>query len=186
MEHYKEIELSAGCTIEEAVNELLYYKNKGIKVYGDFNGHKLYSDIVTIDSAYKEITGYTKEEYDAQNKKRIEAFQKQFEEDKEKAIQKIPFWIEEGEKLFSKDKLCRWKEIVPIRANDLYHGFELDCILEIEKILNKKTKTSFLHAKKIFERQGHSGISYRLVYILIKEFCTDGDEFAKYLDENSN
>lgn len=183
MKYYEEIELSCGCTIEEAVEELLYYKNKGIKVYGDFNGHKLYSDTITIDGAYKEITGYTKEEYDINNKKISEKLKKQFEEDKEKAIKKIPFWIEKGCELFPHDKWCLWKKIVPIKANDLYHGFELDCILEIEEVLNKKTELSFIHAKKVLEKQNHSGMSYRLVCEMIKEFCTNGNEFISYINE---
>lgn len=183
MEFYAEIELSAGCTIEEAVEELMYYKNKGIKVYGEFNGHKLYSDTVTIDSAYKEITGRTKEELDIEKKKISEQFKKLLEENKGIFIKKIPFWIEKGRELFSHDKWCVWKEIVPIRANDLYHGFELDCVIEIEEVLNKKTKSSFIHAKEVLEKQNHSGMSYGLVCALIKEFCTDGNKFIKYLDE---
>ena len=51
------IEFSLGSTIEQAVNELLNYKEQGKLVYGKFNGVFLYSDTVTIDSAYREITG---------------------------------------------------------------------------------------------------------------------------------
>lgn len=183
MEFYAEIELSSGCTIDEAVDELMYYKNKGIKVYGEFNGHKLYSDTVTIDSAYKEITGRTKEECDIEKKKISEQFKKQLEEGKEKAIKKISFWIERGHSLFPQNKWILWDTIVPIRATDLYHGFELDCILELEEVLNKKTKSSFIHAKEVLEKQGHSGRSYGLMCSMIKQLCTDGNEFVKYLDE---
>lgn len=185
MKDYKEIELSGGCTIEEAVKELTYYKNKGIKVFGEFNGHKLYSDTITIDSAYKQITGHTKEEYENKQKKIREEFQKQFEENREKAIKKIPFWIEKGCELFSEEKLACWKEIVPIKAKDLYHGFELDCILEIETVLNQNTPLSFIKAEKILKKQNHSGISYSIVCSMIKEFCTNSDEFLKYINKNT-
>lgn len=57
----KKIEFSLGSTIEQAVNELL---NHGELVYGKFNGVTLYSDTVTMDDAYKEITGKTKAEFD--------------------------------------------------------------------------------------------------------------------------
>jgi hypothetical protein len=63
---YEKIEFTLGNTIEQAVNELLSYKQHGKLVYGKFNGVTLHSDTVTIDSAYKKITGKTKAEFDMQ------------------------------------------------------------------------------------------------------------------------
>lgn len=60
---YGKIDFSLGSTIEEAVNELLKYKNKGKLVYGKFNGVTLHSDTVTLDFAYREITGKSKAEF---------------------------------------------------------------------------------------------------------------------------
>lgn len=62
---YKEIKFLLGSSIDEAVEELLSYKNEGILACGRFNDITLYSDTVTIDDAYKEITGKTKAEFDA-------------------------------------------------------------------------------------------------------------------------
>lgn len=61
--NYEKIEFTLGSTIEQAVNELLNYKKEGKLVYGKFNGVVLYSDTVTIDSAYREITGKSKAEF---------------------------------------------------------------------------------------------------------------------------
>lgn len=61
--NYGKIEFSLGSTIEQAVNELLNYKKKGKLVYGKFNGVTLYSDTVTMDFAYREITGKSKAEF---------------------------------------------------------------------------------------------------------------------------
>lgn len=61
--HYEKIDFPLGSSIEQAVNELLNYKNKGKLVYGKFNGVTLYSDTVTTDSAYLEITGKSKAEF---------------------------------------------------------------------------------------------------------------------------
>lgn len=61
--NYVKIEFSLGSTIEDAVNKLLDYKNKGKSVYGDFNGVTLYSDTVTMDYAYLKITGKNKTEF---------------------------------------------------------------------------------------------------------------------------
>lgn len=179
--NYKEIEFDCGINIEEAVNELLRYKNRNLKVYGSFNGHKLYSDTVTLDNAYKKITGYTKKDYDEKMKKEYEENKRYLEECKLNAAKNIPNWIECGHKILSKDKWDLWNKIVPIRAKDLYNGFELDCTLEIEKILNKRLDTSFKEAKYVLENQGHSGMSYNLVLSMIKDFCTDGEDFVKYM-----
>ncbi|WP_374723605.1 hypothetical protein [Calidifontibacillus erzurumensis] len=61
---YEKIDFFLGITLEQAVNELLSYKEKGKLVCGEFNGVILYSDTVTMDSAYKQITGKTKSEFD--------------------------------------------------------------------------------------------------------------------------
>lgn len=60
----KEIKFIPGSTVEQAVNILLNYRYNGESVCGEFNGVTLHSDTVTMDSAYKEITGKSKEEFD--------------------------------------------------------------------------------------------------------------------------
>jgi len=65
--NYREIEFSVGCNVEEAVNKLLNYKERGILACGDFNGHILYSDTVTMNGAYKEIIGKTKAELEKEH-----------------------------------------------------------------------------------------------------------------------
>lgn len=64
-ERYEEIKFILGSTIEQAVNELSHHKNEGKLVCGVFNGITLYSDTVTMDSAYLAITGKSKAEFDA-------------------------------------------------------------------------------------------------------------------------
>lgn len=63
---YVKIEFIPGNTIEQAVDELLSYKQHGKLAYGGFNGVTLHSDTVTMDSAYKKIVGKTKAEFDTQ------------------------------------------------------------------------------------------------------------------------
>ena len=65
----EELELYAGDSIDTAVKRLLEAKYEGRHVFCDFNGVKLYSDSVTLDSAYTEICGCTKAEWDERLKK---------------------------------------------------------------------------------------------------------------------
>lgn len=60
-------------TLDDAVAYLNACNRDGQNVYIDFNGHKLYSADVTIDSAYMEVVGLTKEQADAMDKEVAEA-----------------------------------------------------------------------------------------------------------------
>jgi ribosomal protein S25 len=182
MNNYKEIDLWAGCTIEQAFKILLDYKNKGELVYCNFNGVMLYSDKVdldTLDDAYKQITGKTKIEYE----KAQQEWRNDYDKKEKEFKQNIPIltkeWIEKGKKILTKDKWDYWAEIVPIRLNDLYYGMELGCCLDIVKILNNNE--TLKKAKNEINSQGHSGMSYSLVCQMIKEFCKRGEEFVQYV-----
>lgn len=54
-----------GGGLDEAVAYLQECNKNGQNVYVDFNGHKLYSADVTIDSAYMKVVGMTKAEDEA-------------------------------------------------------------------------------------------------------------------------
>lgn len=177
--NYKEIELWAGCSIETAVAELLEYREKGKLVCANFNDHMLYSDTVTIEGAYLEITGMTKAEYDKYMEDYIEGIRKREEEHKAKIPELTKEWIEKGHAILDEKYWSYWENIVPIRLGDLYHGFELGCCLDIVKALNDGH--SFEDAEKIIDEQGHSGMSYSLVRAMVRDFCDRGKDFASFL-----
>jgi hypothetical protein len=90
----------------------------------------------------------------------------------------VKMWIEKGHSILSKDKWDLWDKIVPIRLDDLYHGMELRCCLEICEIL----KTGdFVKARQTMENQNHSGMSWGLVRSMIYNFAENGKEFAETL-----
>lgn len=72
---YMEIEFDCGATIDECVERLL--RNPKTLLKGEFNGHMLYSDTVTIDSAYLEITGMTKADKEEKDRKWLEDYEKE-------------------------------------------------------------------------------------------------------------
>ena len=176
--------------LEKCVECLQEYNARGELAKYEFNGHWLYSDTVTMDSAYLEITGKNKADFDKAQEEFRETIRKEKEfaeirkekefaeirkekEFAEKTAQNnIPNWIERGHKLFSEDKWPEWNKIVPIRANDLYHGMELDNVLQVQEILMSGFDTeNFVKARECMEKQGHSGLSWSLVCALIKKFC---------------
>ena len=173
MEKYKKIELLVGNTIEDAVNELLDYREKGELACCDFNGHTLYSDTVTMDDAYKEIIGKTKYEFDKAQQEMRDNFKRQDKEHKEQIPLLTKVWMEKGREILTEDKWELWDKIVPIRLNDLYQGMELGCCLDIVKILNNNGTFD--------EAKDHSGMSFGLVCSMVKEFCNRGKEFVNYV-----
>lgn len=177
--NYRKLDVFAGSTIENAVNQLLDYKNKGELVFIDFNGKSLYSDTVTMDNAYIEITGMTKAEFDEAERKRYESFVQQEEEHKAKIPELTKVWQEKGREVLTKDKWYFWDEIVPIRLNDLYRGMELNACLKIVKILNNGGTLD--EAKAEIESQDHSGTSFGLVCAMVKEFSERGNDFVDYV-----
>lgn len=174
-------------SLENCVNRLLEFKKKGELVKYQFNGHWLYSDTVTMDSAFLEVTGKNKADFDQFQKEyweKIRIESELTEKAAKAAKENIPNWIEKGHKVFTEDKWGEWDKIVPIRAKDLYHGMELDNTLQIQEILSSEySEESFEKAKKCMEEQGHSGMSWSLVCAMIKEFCTNGAEFVMWLNK---
>lgn len=169
--------------LERCVERLLEYKEKGELVKYNFNEHWLYSDMITMDSAFLEVTGKNKADFYKAQEEYFEKLRIESELAEKAAQENIPNWIERGHELLSEDKWEEWDKIVPIRASDLYHGMELDNTLQIQEILkNDYSEKSFEEAKVCMEDQGHSGMSWSLVCAMIKEFCIHGEEFVMWLN----
>lgn len=173
-ENAKEINEYMG-SIDNAVKRLLEYREKGESVFVDFNGHKLYSCDVTIDSAYMEITGQTKAEYDKAREEWRKEYEARQAKEKAEAQAKIPSWIEQGEKFIYPERMEKWKQCVEARASDLYHGMDLDSALGLMEKL--ESGATIEEVKEILEQQGHSGASEGMVRNIVFHFSKRGPEF---------
>ena len=177
--NYEKIDGWCSMSIDEAVKLLKQYHAEGKKVCMEFNGTMLYSDTVTVDSAYMDILGRTKAEHEQYMKEWHERQVREEEEYQKKIPELTKEWIEKGHAILDKKYWETWDECVPIRLRDLYHGMELGNCLDIVSALNNGC--SLDEAKKIIGNQGHSGMSYGLVRIMVMTFCDRGEEFAKYV-----
>lgn len=171
----REIKLSAGSNLESAVYTLLAAKARGESVYCEFNGHKLYSDTVSMDSAYMEVTGQTKADFDKAQEEWRQNYEREEKIAKQKAQDNIPNWIEKGQTLIFPERYAEWEKCVVARAGDLYHGLELDSALEIMQAL--ENGATMEEASKMLDGQGHSGMSASLVRNIIFTFSSKGPEF---------
>lgn len=182
MKNYIFIDCFCGMTIDDAVYELKKWKpedHNGQKAAMKFNDKILYSDTVTIDNAYKLLTGKTKAEYDEEERKWREDYARKEREFQERIPELTKEWINKGHEILSEDKWEAWDRCVPIRLGDLYHGMELGQCLDIVEIL----KTGdYEKAKLTMKNQGHSGMSWGLMKSMIRSFSDTGEDFVKILD----
>lgn len=171
----REIRIMPDDNLESAVYTLLAAKARGEHVYCDFNGHKLHSDTVSMDSAYMEVMGHTKAEHEQQMKEWREEYEKKEKIAEQKAKDSIPSWIERGQALIFPERYKEWEQCVQAHATDLYHGMDLDSALEIMEALDKGA--SMEEAKKMLDGQGHSDMSASMVRNMIFAFSSQGPEF---------
>lgn len=167
-----------GSTLYECVNALLKFQSRGESVFVDFNGHQLYSCDVTMDSAYLEVCGQTKADFDRAQEEWRKNYRKEQEEAKAKAEAKIPDWIKRGEGFIYPERAEDWKKCVEARASDLYHGMDLDAAIEIMEKL--ESGATLDEAKELLDSQDHSGASYGMVRNIIFSFSKQGPEFWEH------
>lgn len=177
---HEKIEFSIGGSIDTAIEQLSKCKQKGILAYGCFNGVELYSDIDDIETAYKKVTGVTKSEFDQRAKEESERYKIEKEEHEAAIPQLTEKWIAKGKEVLDEKYQELWAECVPIRLDDLYRGFELECLIDIAQSLNSGAE--FSETKKIIEEQGHSGMSFGLICAMVRSFCDRGHDFVEFIN----
>ena len=168
--------------LDEVVRELILLRRRGFDAYCEFNGHRLYSSNVTLDSAYLEVTGYTYREYLEESKKQLERWEREKQEKKQKSRNKTPEWIARGRELIPEELWQEWEECIEIRIEDLYNGREIEDALVIMEA--HKAGQSIAEISKLIDNQGHSGMSYGMLRSIIKHFYPAGtqlfEELSKY------
>lgn len=177
----KKIEFYCVINLDGAYKEL----QKNAPCYGEFNGKNIFSTD-SIDDIYIKCTGKTKAEFDEDRRKKVEEYKKINSEFKVEIPQLIKKYRERARGVIPEEHLKFWDEIVPVRLNDIYKGFELDCLLVLIEVLNDTSKEKserFEICKQLFDKQNHSGMSARLVFKGLDRFHELGNEFVSYIDK---
>lgn len=164
-----------GSTLEECVNSLLKFQQRGESVVVEFNGHKLYSADISMDGAYQEVLGMTKAEHEQKMEEWHKEYQEREAREKAEAKAKIPDWIEKGKAFIYPERIGKWINCVEARAGDLYHGMDLDSALALMEKL--ESGATMEEVKEMFDEQGHSGASAGMVRSILFHFAKRGPEF---------
>lgn len=177
----KKIEFAPGINLDKAYQEL----QKNAPCYGEFNEKTLYSTD-SLDEVYVKVTGKSKAEHDEYIRKMHEEYDRKEAEFKAKIPQLTEDYRKRAIGIIPEEYLELWNEIVPIRLNDLYHGMELDCWLELVAVLNdtsKKQLERFEICRDLFFKQGHSGMSGGLVLTGLRRFHPLGEMLVSYIND---
>lgn len=177
----KEIEFYPGESIDSAWKKLLKESAECEDTcFGMFNDHEIRSTD-TLDEAYMKIMGKTKGEYEKEMQDWRDEYKRKEEEHKASIPGLVPGYCEKARGVILEDQYEYWDKIVPIRLGDLYHGTELDCTLELCKIMRDESLTYEQRIRKAYDAfmdQGHSGMSASLVASMLRTFCPGGVELA--------
>lgn len=178
----KKIEFYAGQDLDKAYQDLQI----NAPCCGEFNGKVLYSTD-TIDEIYAKVLGTSKWEYEEHLRKEHEEYERKEAEFKAKIPQLTDEYRKRARGIIPLEHLEYWDKIVPIRLNDLYHGMELDCLLELIATLNdnaKEESEKMEFCRTMFSKQGHSGMSAGLVFSGLKYFHPLGEMLVTYIQNH--
>ena len=180
----KELEVELGEDLESVVNKLVELQKKGeMYYYAEFNGIKLYSKNVSLESAYKDVMGKSKQEWLMeleQERERLNKLLSKFEEEDRK---KLPEWIEEGKKYIYEEKHSRWENECKSYFEVLHTGFAIENAVTIMKMLDEKKKFKDILEQML--KQGHTGMSKSTTLNIVLKYSKEGPKFYKYVNKRN-
>lgn len=179
--HVIEMETFVGQELEDIVIKLEKLRRQGkLNYFANFNGIKLYSLDVTMDSAFKECLKCTRKTWLRREKRWLEETRIQIEKSKKEAQEKLPSWIEEGKKYIHPEKFINWEKTCVASANGDYHGLEVEKALEIMQML--EDGKSFKEIKEKVLNDGHSGMTYSKTMNIILLYANRGPALFKFMN----
>lgn len=167
-------------TFDKAVHLLLLKKEEGESCFINFNWKKIYSiDTNSLDDAYLQYYWKTKVQVEMEREKAHQEYEAREKRKELEAIDKIPWWIEEGKKYIDDPKWWDWEKYVNSSDRKWYHGMDVDSTLELLKMIDNWE--SWEDIQKAFDDQGHSGSSYSVVRNCVVYFSKKWQEANKKL-----
>lgn len=180
----REIYVHAGEDLSSVVIDLEKLRRQGkLNCYVNFNGKKLYSLDVTMNSAYKEVVGCTRRTWLKRKKKWVQEAEDLNKQLEKEAEEKIPYWISEGEKYIHPEKKENWEKTCVVHSKSDYHGLEVEHAITVMKMLNDGI--DFEVIKENIKNQGHSGRSYDLMMDIVLNFSNKGPYFYRYCNKGN-
>lgn len=178
-----EMQTYAGQSLDDIVIKLEKLRRQGkFNYYAKFNGIKLYSIDVTMDSAFKECLNCSRKSWLRKEKKWFKDAEKDIKKWEKEAQEKLPNWIEKGKKYIHPEKFEVWEKTCIALANGDYSGLEIEKALEIMSMLEDNIELSKI--KQIIKNGGHSGETYSSTMHLVLFYAKRGPALYNFMNKN--
>lgn len=166
----------------DKVIELLEDVRDKENVYYDFDGHKIYSCDLTIDGAYKQVYGVTKQEYDQIGEEIEKVEENTFNEQEKAAIALIPYWIKQLKDVVDPRKLEEWSNYIQttyVEYLEVFSNYPIAIGESIRIIKDLESGISLEDANKMFKQSSFTEPG--IIKYLVKTFSKRGPEFSEYV-----
>lgn len=174
----RKYEPRVGETIDQAYQMMVQEKDKhNEECMCHFNGKELTTEM-TLDECYLAVIGKTKAEVQEELREAEGAFKRRREEFLSHVQEYIDANIERARGLVSEEDFEDYKEVADVRFRDIYEGMEMNALLDILEVY-RDTDGDIDSCKRLFDAQGHSGMSAQLTAALADKFVSLG--IGKYL-----
>lgn len=169
----KKISIQGDCSLDLIVNMLTTARERGESMECTFWGKELSSETVTMDSAYKTVYGYTKEQYDRLERAQAEEWARQDREMRKD----IPDWIVRGQALMYPEKYDSWAKWVDENTTISYRGEDIKLALQVMEALAQGVSTE--EATKILKSHENFHRIEPYVLQILLYFSNVGPEFCE-------
>ncbi len=178
-----EMQTSAGQSLDEIVIKLERLRRQGkLNYYANWNGIKLYSLDVTMDSAFKKCLTCSKKTCLRREKRGFEDAEATIKKREKEAQEKLPTWIEEGKKYIHPEKFEIWEKTCIASANGFYNGLGVEKALEIMVMLENKVELPKIKQK--IKDDGHSGMTESITMNLVLFYAKRGPALYNFMYKN--
>lgn len=178
----KEYQRMSGITfskdLDDFIQQMMDFGEQGRLVEADFNGHIFHSDTITVDSAYLEVIGMSKDEYEiadqeyeARRRDRMEDLRRDLLTELEKRAPKI----------LDEQYMSAWNDMMDKARVDEYDWMNLGDCLAIVEALN--SGCDFNEVKSILDAQDNNAGKGLHIADDAARLCDRGQEFANYARE---
>lgn len=150
--------------------------------YYEFEDKIYYTLLDDEESCYKRVTGISRDEFIKQEEEYKEKLHNKMAKiKKQMALNNMPQWIEDGNKLIYPQKQKDWKDLIELRIEGEPYGKDVAIAIQVMKSL--ESDGDFQTAYDIIKERNLSGSEYSSVLSLVVNFYKKGTAFYRFIDK---
>jgi hypothetical protein len=177
-----ETQLLAGTHKTEVIDNFYNAYLKGVHVTAKFNDDRMSSREIGelgIDGAYIKYFGLDREGYKERDRLDAAQYEQDEVDETKRALEEVPELVEQTADIVNPDLADKWRQVLEIRATDLYHGGDSRSAISLMRAHSQGASQAEL--RQLMDEHGHSGASASMTMAMIQQFYKAGDGLAEML-----